>query len=33
VKGHRQLGSTSCPGDKLFAKINAIVRQAKTACD
>ena len=33
VKGHRQFGGTSCPGDKLYGKIDSIIRQAKTACD
>jgi uncharacterized protein (TIGR03382 family) len=29
IKGHRQLASTACPGDKLYAKLDAMVNEAK----
>ncbi|HTL36138.1 MAG TPA: peptidoglycan recognition protein [Kofleriaceae bacterium] len=32
VKGHRQLGSTSCPGDALYAKIDTILAKARNGC-
>ena len=32
VKGHRQLGSTSCPGSALYNRIDAILRKARGGC-
>ncbi len=32
VKGHRQFGGTSCPGDALYARIDKILRKAKNGC-
>lgn len=32
VKGHRQLGSTSCPGDALYSRIEKILRKAHNGC-
>jgi hypothetical protein len=29
IKGHRQYAATECPGDKLYAKLNAMVEQSK----
>ncbi len=33
VKGHRQLGSTSCPGNALYNRIDKILRKARGGCD
>ena len=33
VKGHRQLGSTSCPGNALYARIDKILRKARNGCN
>jgi hypothetical protein len=33
VKGHRQQGSTSCPGDELYERITSMLRQAREGCD
>lgn len=33
VKGHRQLGSTSCPGDALYNRIDAILNKARNGCN
>jgi hypothetical protein len=32
IKGHREWGATACPGDQVFARLNAIVQQAATTC-
>jgi hypothetical protein len=32
VKGHRQLGSTSCPGTALYNRIDKILRKARGGC-
>ncbi|MDQ3335418.1 MAG: N-acetylmuramoyl-L-alanine amidase [Myxococcota bacterium] len=32
VKGHRQLGSTSCPGNALYSRIDKILRKARNGC-
>jgi hypothetical protein len=32
VKGHRQQGATSCPGDALYARIEKILRKARNGC-
>jgi len=32
VKGHRQFGGTSCPGDALMARIDKILRKARNGC-
>jgi hypothetical protein len=32
VKGHRQLGSTSCPGGALYNRIDKILRKARNGC-
>ena len=32
VKGHRQLGSTSCPGNALYARIDKILRKSRNGC-
>jgi len=32
VKGHRQLGSTSCPGNALYNRIDKILRKARGGC-
>ncbi len=32
VKGHRQYGGTACPGDALYARIDAILRKARGGC-
>lgn len=32
VKGHRQYGGTSCPGDALYDRIGKIVRKSKYGC-
>lgn len=32
VKGHRQFGGTSCPGDALYARIDKILRKARGGC-
>ncbi|HEU0030272.1 MAG TPA: peptidoglycan recognition protein [Kofleriaceae bacterium] len=32
VKGHRQYGGTSCPGDALYNRIDDIVRKARSGC-
>jgi len=32
VKGHRQLGSTSCPGAALYNRIDKILRKARGGC-
>jgi hypothetical protein len=32
VKGHRQLGSTACPGTALFNKIDTILAKARNGC-
>jgi hypothetical protein len=32
VKGHRQFGGTSCPGDALMARIDLILRKARNGC-
>jgi hypothetical protein len=33
VKGHRQFGGTACPGNALYAKIDAILRKARGGCN
>ena len=33
VKGHRQQGSTACPGNALYNQIDKIVRKARNGCD
>ncbi len=33
VKGHRQRGSTACPGDALYGQIDAMLRKAVGGCD
>jgi hypothetical protein len=32
VKGHRQLGSTACPGTALYNKIDTILGKARNGC-
>jgi hypothetical protein len=32
VKGHRQYGSTACPGNALYNRIDAILRKARGGC-
>ena len=32
VKGHRQLGSTACPGNMLYNRIDKILRKARGGC-
>ena len=32
VKGHRQQGATSCPGDALYNRIDKILRKARNGC-
>lgn len=32
IKGHRQQGSTECPGNALYSRIDKIVRKAKNGC-
>jgi len=32
VKGHRQYGGTSCPGDALYARIDKILNKARNGC-
>lgn len=32
IKGHREWGSTACPGDTVFAQLNSLVMQAATTC-
>jgi hypothetical protein len=32
VKGHRQYGETSCPGDALYARIDKILLKARNGC-
>jgi hypothetical protein len=32
VKGHRQYNSTSCPGDKLYRQLDALVSTARRGC-
>jgi hypothetical protein len=32
VKGHRQYGGTSCPGDALYSRIDTILRKARGGC-
>jgi hypothetical protein len=32
VKGHRQYGGTSCPGDALYSRIDNILRKARSGC-
>lgn len=33
VKGHRQLGSTECPGNALYSRIDLILRKARGGCN
>jgi hypothetical protein len=33
VKGHRQYGGTTCPGNALYARIDKILRKARGGCD
>ncbi len=33
VKGHRDMASTSCPGDTLYAELDAVVARAHRLCD
>jgi hypothetical protein len=32
VKGHRQYGGTSCPGDALYSRIDKILRKSRNGC-
>ncbi len=32
IKGHREWGSTACPGDTVFAQLDTLVMQAATTC-
>ncbi len=32
IKGHREWGATACPGDQVFARLDALVQQAATSC-
>ncbi|MBE2250148.1 MAG: N-acetylmuramoyl-L-alanine amidase [Myxococcus sp.] len=32
IKGHREWGATECPGNTLFAQLDALVTQAATTC-
>jgi N-acetylmuramoyl-L-alanine amidase-like protein len=32
VKGHRQYGGTTCPGDALYNRIDLILRKARGGC-
>jgi hypothetical protein len=32
IKGHREWGSTACPGNTVFAQLDALVNQAATTC-
>ena len=33
IRGHREWGSTECPGQMVFDRLDALVRQAATTCD
>jgi hypothetical protein len=33
IKGHREWGSTECPGQRVFDRLGALVQQAATTCD
>jgi hypothetical protein len=33
IKGHREWGSTECPGQKVFDRLDALVQQAATTCE
>lgn len=33
IKGHREWGSTECPGQRVFDRLDALVSQAATTCD
>ena len=33
IKGHREWGSTECPGQKVFDRLDALVEQAATTCE
>jgi hypothetical protein len=32
IKGHREWGSTECPGQRVFDRLGALVQQASTSC-
>lgn len=32
IKGHRDYGQTACPGDRLYARLGAIISQAANGC-
>lgn len=33
VKGHRQYGSTACPGNRLYSQLNSLVSTARNGCN